>query len=569
MDSTLPASQDSVESEADTGGMLGSMDIEVEPVRVRPKREWTGEKKHAVQKQKAKSGVNPNKPYMARPSGPFAEFFDPKPDYYEEGGLRRVRPYQCVFLSAKMGMGDAELTLVLLEGLIRVNNSITTTDTILRDGDLISNLVHRHEPPVRAGPVRIIYDGRLPGNDGQTLVVEKPGSMPVHSTGRYHFNTLLSILKYDYDLPLVHTSNRLDRLTSGVMICALTVEKSKELGAWFGGLRAEEGGVKKEYVARCLGKFPDGEILVDEPLLTIDRQLGVNVVHPDGRESQTIFTRLSYHEATNTSVVNCASGFFDSPHKYLLAHYLYSQVHLQFIGYPIANDPVYQNQAAWGVNGGKGGVFGADRGGTEETRRQRREMGEKLLLEDRLGAAPPANGGDVEDSKEFVADNDSAAAVKFNKRGAIMIGLLTPEAQAAAIAKSLENDDGREAHDAPLTPEAKSALAELRIIKDASDGWARDRDAHALEMGRRAARKEKVARGEEIAPAEDEEDLVDPTSEGPESGLGFCPTCFQPELADPTPDQLFIWLHALRYTTTDWDWSSELPYWALDSWNGE
>ena len=30
-----------------------------------------------------------------------------------------------------------------------------------------------------AGPIRIIYDGRLPGNDGQTLVIEKPGSMPV------------------------------------------------------------------------------------------------------------------------------------------------------------------------------------------------------------------------------------------------------------------------------------------------------------------------------------------------------------------------------------------------------
>lgn len=58
-----------------------------------------------------------------------------------------------------------------------------------------------------AGPIRILYDGRLPGNDGETLVVEKPGSMPVHPTGRYTFNTLLEILKYDYDLPLVHSSS--------------------------------------------------------------------------------------------------------------------------------------------------------------------------------------------------------------------------------------------------------------------------------------------------------------------------------------------------------------------------
>lgn len=29
--------------------------------------------------------------------------------------------------------------------------------------------------------------------------------MQVHATGRYNFNTLLSILKYDYDIPLVHS----------------------------------------------------------------------------------------------------------------------------------------------------------------------------------------------------------------------------------------------------------------------------------------------------------------------------------------------------------------------------
>ncbi|KAL8291263.1 hypothetical protein RQP46_002241 [Phenoliferia psychrophenolica] len=523
---------------------------------------------------------------MAQPSGLFAEFMDPKPEYYEEGGLRRVRPYQYAFHSwvKERWQGRTVLdvygefrdrSLAYYEwatemGLIRVNNVNTTIDTVLVDGDLISNLVHRHEPPVRAGPVRIIYDGRLPGNDGKTLVVEKPGSMPVHSTGRYHFNTLLSILKYDYDLPLVHTSNRLDRLTSGVMICALTVEGSKELGAWFGGQRLKDGGVKKEYVARCLGKFPDGEVLVDEPLLTIDRQLGVNVVHPDGRESQTIFKRLSYHEATNTSVVNC---------KPITGRSHQIRVHLQYIGHPIANDPVYQNQAAWGTNGGKGGVFGTDRGGTEQTRQLRREMGEKLRAAHEEGASSSLPSSSSLSSDDPSSDPDTTTTtttttttsngaipdqqgVTFNKRGAIRVGLLSPEAQAAAIAKANENDDGREAHDAPLTPEARAALAELRIIKDASDGWARERDEHALEMGRRAARK---AKGEEV----EEEELRDPTMEGPDGGLGFCETCFTPEIADPRPDQLFIWLHALRYTTSDWDWCSELPYWALEGWNGE
>jgi len=43
----------------------------------------------------------------------------------------------------------------------------------------------------------------------------------VHATGRYNFNSLLEILKYDYDLPLVHSkqSNRkTNQLSPSVLI---------------------------------------------------------------------------------------------------------------------------------------------------------------------------------------------------------------------------------------------------------------------------------------------------------------------------------------------------------------
>jgi hypothetical protein len=58
------------------------------------------------------------------------------------------------------------------------------------------------------------------------------------------------------------------------------------------------GRVKKEYVARVSGCFPTNrtdpsipdddhvpgeDLICEEPLLTIDKQIGVNVVHPDGR----------------------------------------------------------------------------------------------------------------------------------------------------------------------------------------------------------------------------------------------------------------------------------------------
>ena len=65
------------------------------------------------------------------------------------------------------------------------------------------------------------------------------------------------------------------------MIIALTREAAQRLSKCF----AVPGTVKKEYVARVRGCFPEGDIVCEEPLLTIDKQIGVNVVHPEGRVS--------------------------------------------------------------------------------------------------------------------------------------------------------------------------------------------------------------------------------------------------------------------------------------------
>ncbi|GAA6000039.1 pseudouridine synthase family protein [Rhodotorula paludigena] len=476
------------------------------------------------------------------PTGAFA-LPPARPEYFEEDGLRKVKPYMFTFQSwAKERWHGRTLLDVYSEfrdrtneyyewaietGIIVVNNRKSSPDYMLRNGDLISNVLHRHEPPVVAGPIKIIYDGRLPGNDGETLVVEKPGSMPVHPTGRYNFNTLLEILKYDYDLPLVHTSNRLDRLTSGVMVCALTVEASKKLGAWFGGRR--ESPVSKEYVARCLGRFPDGQVVCEEPLLTIDRQIGVNVVHPEGRDSKTIFTRMSYDERSNTSVVHC---------RPITGRSHQIRVHLQFMGHPIANDPIYQNRAAWGDDGGKGGVFGSERGGTTADREERRRRGEQFMALEQAKVVEPAHAGE----------------------------LATPPISefASAEPSPVEQQLDRKLHDPTLTDGARRAILALREVKDEADGWARHRDLEGIERARQSGPSKLSVDATAAALAEAQIDGKS-SAESADTTIndgGFCSTCFTPLMPDPRPEQLFIWLHAMRYQTTEWDWSSELPYWA-------
>lgn len=87
----------------------------------------------------------------------------------------------------------------------------------------MKNTVHRHEPPVVGRPLEVLVD------DGEVLVVDKPASIPVHPCGRFRHNTVIFILGKEHGISELHTVHRLDRLTSGVLLFARTLETSKKL----------------------------------------------------------------------------------------------------------------------------------------------------------------------------------------------------------------------------------------------------------------------------------------------------------------------------------------------------
>jgi 23S rRNA-/tRNA-specific pseudouridylate synthase len=105
------------------------------------------------------------------------------------------------------------------------------------------------------------------------------------------------------------------------MIMGLTGKASGKLAEEF-----REGTVKKQYVARVKGRFPEyvqlmswcerlvaswhisGEILVNQPLISVDRQMGLVIVAPEGKPAETVFTRMSYDAERDQSVVHCKSS---------------------------------------------------------------------------------------------------------------------------------------------------------------------------------------------------------------------------------------------------------------------
>jgi tRNA pseudouridine synthase 9 len=49
----------------------------------------------------------------------------------------------------------------------------------------------------------------------------------------------------------------------------------------------------------------------------------------------------------------------------------------------------------------------------------------------------------------------------------------------------------------------------------------------------------------------------------------FCPDCYLPLHPDPKPEKLYIFLHALKYTTSLGTFQTEMPKWAEEGWEWE
>lgn len=266
-------------------------------------------------------------------------------NYVVDGPLRRVTPYYFTYLTyCKLRWRDRKLIDVFVDefrdkdpefyrraiaaGEVTLNKTKTTIDSVVRNGDLISHRCHRHEPAVSSRPIKIVFE------DKDKIAIDKPSGIPVHPTGRYRYNTITKIFQHEFGIT-VHPCNRLDRLTLGLMFLGKNAR-----GAEFFVKQIRERTVRKEYIARVKGKFPTGLVTVDQPLHTVSPKHALNVVdHDKGKSAQTEFFRVSYDARSDTSVVKC---------RPLTGRTHQIRVHLQFIGHPIANDPIYLSEYVWG-----------------------------------------------------------------------------------------------------------------------------------------------------------------------------------------------------------------------------
>lgn len=168
--------------------------------------------------------------------------------------------------------------------------------------------------------------------DDSILVVDKPAGLPIHPTARYHHGTLVSQLtvKHGKDFR-ADPAHRLDRETSGLVVCGRTLEACQRLVKAF-----KDGDVKKQYLALVEGWPAQDDFEVDAPIAegTELIRIAVRIDRTVGKPAKTRFrvTRRFERDGGKFAVLRC---FPETGRQHQI------RIHAQLAGFPLVGDKMY------------------------------------------------------------------------------------------------------------------------------------------------------------------------------------------------------------------------------------
>ncbi len=185
-----------------------------------------------------------------------------------------------------------------------------------------------NHPPIPEIELPILYE------DKACVVINKPVGLLSHSKGA--FNPEPSVATWlrsrltgmsGERAGIVH---RLDRATSGVMICAKTPEALQWLQKQFSRRRT-----KKTYLAVVQGELKQPEAIIDMPIARNPKKPALFRVGANGKTAQTLYKVLESNGQYSLLELKPTTG---------RTHQL--RVHLGHIGHPIVGDKFYGGKEA-------------------------------------------------------------------------------------------------------------------------------------------------------------------------------------------------------------------------------
>ena len=227
------------------------------------------------------------------------------------------------------------ISKMLNDGFILVNGKKEKNSFKVKDGDIIEikdGFKEETDIVPTNIPIDIVYE------DDDIMVINKPSGLVVHPGSGNHNNTLVNGLLY-YTTELSDTNgeerpgivHRIDKDTSGLLLIAKSNKAHEILTEYF-----KNKEVKREYIALICGRFPHETATIDAP---IGRD-------PKNRKKMTVIAENSKKAITHLKVLKrykeytLVSLILDTGRTHQI------RVHMNYIGYPIYNDPVYNTKKA-------------------------------------------------------------------------------------------------------------------------------------------------------------------------------------------------------------------------------
>ncbi len=231
------------------------------------------------------------------------------------------------FVSEIISISRSQCDKMIKNGDVLVNGKKLKCGYLVKKGDEIS--VNYVEEPTFAEAEKMDLD--IVYEDDDVIVVNKANGVVVHpAPGNYHgtlvngllYHSALSDINGNFRPGIVH---RIDAYTTGLLMIAKN-NKAHEILA----KELEEKKTYRKYQALVWGVIPNDTGTIDAPIgrSKIDRKKMAIV--KDGKEAITHFKVLKRFKEVTLIELKLETG---------RTHQI--RVHMDYIGYPVVNDPVY------------------------------------------------------------------------------------------------------------------------------------------------------------------------------------------------------------------------------------
>lgn len=228
-------------------------------------------------------------------------------------------------IAAQLQVSRSFVKVLLDQGKVTVNNNpVYKASAKVHPGDMLAiDFTPSTLADIPDIDLEIVY------KDDDCLVVYKPAGILTHSKGAFNPEATVSTFIRQYTSGMEDNRggivHRLDRVTSGLLICARNEAALKWLQDQFAERKA-----KKTYIAVVEGHLAQPEAVIDMPIERNPKKPQTFRVGSNGKNAVTQYKVLSQNDQYSLVQLQPTTG---------RTHQL--RVHLSQIGHPILGDQLY------------------------------------------------------------------------------------------------------------------------------------------------------------------------------------------------------------------------------------